>query len=115
MNDILVKKEKVIKEFREELNLKGIINREKYDKPFFLVLNELYPLRPRNMTCHINRFDRLTFVIVVEHTYIYIEWTEKITLLSITIMDGDFDDGGIYHTTLEDAIEKIKDRWKKKI
>lgn len=115
MSKITVKKEKVIKEFRDQLNLKGIEGRERFDTPFFKILNELYVFHPREMKCDITRFNSLTFIIIVDHTYIYLEWSEKTTLLSITIMDDNFDDGGIFNLSLDEALEKLKNLWKNKI
>lgn len=115
MTKTTVKKEKVIKEFRDELNIKGIEDRERYDIPFFKILNELYVFHPREIKCNITRFNSLTFIIIVDHTYIYIEWSERTTLLCITHMDDRFNDGGIFNLTLDDAIEKIKNQWNKKV
>ena len=111
MNDITVKKEKVIKEFRNELKEKVIVDRKKYDIPFFKILNELYVFHPREMKCHISRFNSLTFSIIIHRTYIYIEWSEKFTLLSIT--DDEFENDGIYNTTLDEALEIVKKIWRK--
>lgn len=120
MNKPKVKKEKVIREFREELKLKGIEkNQPLYDEAFFTILNHVYKYHPRNITCHLSRLNSLTFLVMVDHTYIYIEWSptkERKTLLSITIMDGYFDQGGgIYTVTLEEALEKIDKVCKVKI
>jgi hypothetical protein len=118
MNKTKVKKEKVIREFREELKLKGIENREVYDEPFFKILNHVYQYQPKEIKCHVSRLDSLTFLVIVEHTYIFIEWSpirNFETLLSITIMNQEFDQGGIYTTTLDEALKEIDKVCKKKI
>jgi hypothetical protein len=118
MDKSKVKKEKVIREFREELALKGIEKKKIYDEPFFKILNHVYHYHPREIKCHISRLNSLTFLVILDHTYIYIEWSSKQipnTLLSITIMDGKFDDGGIFNLKLDDALRTINKICKKKV
>lgn len=112
-----VKKEKVIKEFREELINKNVTNREIFDKPFFEILNHVYKYNPKETKCHLTRLGSMTFLVIVDHTYMYLEWSPKKdvpTLLSITVMDGEFDDGGIYHLSLSEVLEKMDEQWKTK-
>lgn len=109
-----VKKEKVIKEFREELKLKQVEDREVFDEPFFKILNQVYKHEPENIKPNITRFGTLSFIVKKNHTYIYLEWSPKripSTLLSITIMSDEFDDGGIYTLTLDEALKKIDGLW----
>lgn len=118
MSKVKVKKEKVIREFREELKIKGIENRDIYEEPFFKILNHVYKYHPRNITCNLSRLNSLTFVVIIDHIYIYIEWSSKHvinTLLSITIMDENFDDSGIYTVTLDEALENIDRVCKKRV
>lgn len=119
MGKVKVKKEKVIREFREEIKLKGLEKEMQiYDEPFFKILNHVYKYHPRNITCNLSRLNSLTFVVIIDHIYIYIEWSSKTvinTLLSITIMDEDFDDGGIYTVPLDEALENIDRVCKKKV
>jgi hypothetical protein len=110
MDKLTVKKEKVIREFRDELKVRGIVNREIYELPFFQILNHVYKYHPRNITCHLNRLNNLTFLVMIDHTYIFIEWSpqkERKTLLSITIMDGEIEQSGIYTVSLEEALKNI--------
>ena len=112
MDKIKVKKEKVIKEFRDELIAKNVdpLQREIYDEPFFKILNHIYQYHPKEIKCHISRLNSLTFLMILDHTYIYIDWAinrKFSTLLSITIMDGEFDDSGIYTLSLDDALKNI--------
>jgi len=112
MDKVRVKKEKVIREFRDELELKGYDKKKVYEDPFFKILNRVYKHKPENISCHINRLNTLVFVIRFEHKYIYLEWFKDEAfevLLSITLLDGDFDRGGIYTTTVDEALDKIDD------
>jgi len=112
MDKVQVKKEKVIREFREELALKGYDKMKVYDEPFFKILNRVYKHKPENIVCHINRLNTLVFVIRFEHKYIYLEWFENKSfevLLSITLLDDDFNKGGIYTTSIDEALDKIDD------
>ncbi len=118
MIDTKVKKEKVIREFREELKLKEILKREIYDESFFKILNHVYKHNPNEIKANINRLNNLTFLIIHEHKYIYIEMLNnnpRTTLLSITIMGDDYEDGGIFNLTLDMALEKIDELWTKTI
>jgi hypothetical protein len=114
--DIKVKKEKVIREFREELKTKGLEKREVYEELFFEILNRVYTLKPKEMRCHLSRLNSLSFLVILDHTYIFIEWSvgkNPDTLLSITMFD-DFENGGIYFTSLDNALNIIEDTCKTK-
>lgn len=104
-NEIVVKKEKVIREFRDELKVKGIQNIELYDEPFFKILNHIYRYHPKNITCHL-KADWLTFLMTFEHEFIYIAWSKKFVILSITI-PSDYQKGGMFTLSLNDTLEKL--------
>jgi hypothetical protein len=109
---IVVKKEKVIREFRDELKLKGNENRELYDEPFFKILNHIYQYRPINITCHI-KSGWLTFLMRFEHKFIYIAWSKEMVILNVTI-PNDFEKSGMYTLSLDDTFKKLNTVCKKK-
>src|SRR5258706_6069192 len=106
--EIIVKKEKVVREFREELKLKGLELRDLYDESFFKILNHVYPYHPKNMTCHLKP-EWLTFLLTFEHKYVSIAWSEQCIILSITI-PTDFEKGGFYTLTSLEEVFEITDR-----
>lgn len=112
-----VKREKTLQEFREELKIKGV-DRNLYEASFLKIWNHVYKYRPTDIKANINRLKNLTFLVIRDHKYVYMELLDnnpKTVLMSITIMDGEFDEGGIFNLTLDDALEKFNELWKKKI
>jgi hypothetical protein len=118
MDRTIVKKEKVIAEFREELNLKGIHNKKIYDDSFFKILNLIYKYHPRDIRCHIKNNDCLSFLVYNNHDYLYIGWlpnTKFDTIISFNKMDGSFDDSDINVLKLNNALEIIDEICKKMV
>ena len=116
MDDLKVKKEKVIKEFREELKLKNVENdiRNDFDLVFFKILNHIYKHSFREIKVNITRFKSLSFILIRKKTYIYIEYNpnqKNNILLSITNFNNNEDIGGIYSLNIDTLLKKIDELW----
>lgn len=84
-----VKKEKPIRDFKEEISFKGNHYVEKYDKPFFQILNAVYLTKPLNIIPLVKE-NCLVMHIQYLHKRVLIEWyNDKKTFLVIS----DLNDG----------------------
>jgi hypothetical protein len=104
-----VQKRKIFEDFENELKVKGLENREKYENDFRTILNSVYKHSLEDIRPSITRFNTLSVLLIKEHKFIYLEVDEKRkhdTLLSINIMD-DIDKGGLYNLPLKEALKKI--------
>lgn len=104
-----VQKKKIVEDFENELRIKGVENKSKYEDVFQKILKSVYKHSLQDIKPTITRFNTLSLLMIKEHKYIYLEVDEKRkynTMLSITIPD-EIDKGGIYIIPLDKALKKI--------
>lgn len=84
-----VKKEKPIRDFKEEVSFKGTHYVEKYDKPFFKILNAVYLTKPLNIVPLIKE-KCLVMHVQYPHKWVLIEWYDdnKTFLVISNLNDG---------------------------
>jgi hypothetical protein len=104
-----VQKRKIFEDFENELKVKGVENRTKYETEFRTILDSVYKHCLEDIRPSITRHKTLSVLLIKDHKYIYIEVDDKRkhdTLLSINIIN-DIDKGGIFILPLKEALKKI--------
>lgn len=112
-----VQKRKIFEDFENELKVKGLENRAKYENEFRTILNDVYKHCLEDIRPSITRYNTLSVLLIKEHKYIYIEVDERRkhdTLLSINIIN-DIDKGGVYNLPLKEALKKIDEACRLKV
>lgn len=112
-----VQKRKIFADFENELMIKGLENKAKYEHTFRQILNSVYKHCLQDIRPNITRFNTLSVLLIKDHKYIYLEVDEKRkydTMLSVTIPD-DVDKGGIAMMPLDKALSKIDDVCRSKV